>query len=106
MSVAPEVSVVMGVRNGGEELAPSVESILAQRDIALELIVVDDGSTDGTAERLAAFAARDARVRVSRQEPSGLTAALVRGCDVARAPMIARNDAGDRSHPERLRRQK
>ena len=101
----PEVSVVLGVRNGGTGLAASLESILAQREVDLELIVVDDGSTDDTPRLLAEISARDGRLRVVRQESRGLTAALIAGCAAARAPLIARQDAGDRSHPERLRRQ-
>ena len=71
----------------------------------LELIVVDDGSTDGTADLLASYAKRDRRLRVVRQENAGLTAALVRGCAAARAEFIARHDAGDISHEDRLARQ-
>jgi glycosyltransferase involved in cell wall biosynthesis len=99
----PEVSVVMGVRDGGEPLAASVESILAQRGVEIELLVVDDGSTDGTIERLEQRARREARLRILRRPPEGLTAALAAGCAAARAPLVARQDAGDQSHPERLR---
>jgi len=103
--LVPAVSVVMGVRDGGADLAATLDSILGQRGVELELIVVDDGSTDGTPELLAGYAMRDARMRVERQEATGLTRALIRGCDLARAPLIARQDAGDLSHPERLARQ-
>jgi glycosyltransferase involved in cell wall biosynthesis len=101
----PEVSVVMGVRDGAAALPATLASVLAQEGIALELVVVDDGSADATPELLAAAAARDPRVRVLRQEPAGLTAALIRGCAAARAPLVARQDAGDLSLPGRLRRQ-
>ncbi len=104
MSV-PEVSVVMGVRNGAAELPATVASVLAQQGVELELVVVDDGSTDATPEILASFGARDPRLRVLRQEAGGLTAALVRGCAEARAPLVARQDAGDLSPPGRLQRQ-
>lgn len=104
--IAPEVSVVMGVRDAGSELSRTVDSILGQQGVELELIVVDDGSTDGTPNLLAARAALDPRLRVLRQEPAGLTAALILGCAAARAPLVARQDAGDRSHPERLRLQR
>ena len=102
---APQVSVVIGVRNGGDRLTAAVRSILAQEEVTLELIVVDDGSTDTTAEVLAAEAANDPRLRVLRQESAGLTAALIRGCAEARAPFIARQDADEVSAPHRLRRQ-
>lgn len=105
MSQAPEVSVVVGVRNGGTSLGPSLASVLAGSGIDLELVVVDDGSTDGTAALLAELAASDPRIRRFRQEPAGLTRALIRGCGESRGTFIARQDVGDRSFPGRLERQ-
>jgi glycosyltransferase involved in cell wall biosynthesis len=102
----PEISVVVGVRDGGAETLPSVASVLSQEGVELELIVVDDGSTDETPEVLAGLARRDPRVRVIRQEAEGLTAALIRGCAAARGELIARQDIGDASLPGRLARQR
>jgi glycosyltransferase involved in cell wall biosynthesis len=96
-------SVVMAVFNGGPALQNTLESISGQTERDFELIVVDDGSTDETAEILANY--RDPRLRVISQENVGLTRSLIRGCDAARAPLIARHDSGDRSHPERFARQ-
>jgi len=97
------ISVVLPVRDGERFVREAVESVLAQTYADLELIVVDDGSTDGTAAALAGF--RDERLRVLRQEPSGLVAALRRGVAEARAPLVARMDADDVSEPARLERQ-
>jgi glycosyltransferase involved in cell wall biosynthesis len=97
------VSVVLPVRDGERFLREAVESVLRQTYSDLELIAVDDGSTDGTAALLAGFG--DERLRVLRQEPSGLVAALRRGVAEARAPLVARMDADDVSEPERLARQ-
>jgi glycosyltransferase involved in cell wall biosynthesis len=105
MSPEPEVSVVLATRDAVADLKASAVSVLSQEGVNLELIVVDDGSTDATPELLAELAARDPRMRVLRQEAEGLTEALVRGCAAARAPLIARQDAGDLSLPGRLRRQ-
>jgi glycosyltransferase involved in cell wall biosynthesis len=91
----PEVSVVMSVYNGAQSLRASVASVLAQEGVELELIVVDDGSTDASARVLDEMAASDARVRVLHQENLGLTRALIRGCAAARGTYIARQDAGD-----------
>jgi glycosyltransferase involved in cell wall biosynthesis len=99
------VSVVMPVRDGERFLRQAVDSVLDQTLVDLELIVVDDGSTDSTPELLAAAAARDSRVRVHRQEPGGLTVALNAGCALARAPLIARMDADDVMIGHRLERQ-
>lgn len=102
---APVVSVVVSVYQCAATLERSLDSVLAQDLRELELIVVDDGSSDGSAARLDALAARDARVRVLRQDNRGLTAALVRGCAAARGAFIARHDADDLSLPGRLSRQ-
>jgi len=101
MSEQPQVSVVMSVYNGAATLRETLDSIRAQQDVAFEVIVVDDGSTDGTAEIL--DQAKD--LRVIHQQNQGLTRSLITGCRAARAPFIARHDCGDRSHPDRLRKQ-
>lgn len=102
----PTVSVLMSVYNGGELLRSSARSILSQHYNDLELIVVDDGSTDATCAFLADLANTDARVRVLRNEQNqGLTASLNRAFTVARGALIARQDADDVSRPDRLARQ-
>jgi glycosyltransferase involved in cell wall biosynthesis len=100
-----EVSVVMAVRDGAAHVAAAIESVLAQRDVALELVVVDDGSRDGTPEILAGFSREDPRVRTLAKPAAGLTAALLEGVAQARADLVARQDADDRSLPGRLRSQ-
>ena len=100
-----KLSVVMSVFNGAAQLPATLESHAAQTDTDYELIVVDDGSTDDTPRILAEAAMRDPRIRVLTQTNAGLTRALIRGCDDARAEIIARHDCGDRSHPERFVRQ-
>jgi glycosyltransferase involved in cell wall biosynthesis len=99
------VSVVMPVRDGERFLREALDSTLAQARADLELIAVDDGSTDATPEILAEAAERDSRVRVVRQEPGGLTVAINAGCALARGPLIARMDADDVMLPDRLERQ-
>jgi glycosyltransferase involved in cell wall biosynthesis len=95
----------MPVRDGERFLVEAVESVLGQTLSDLELIVVDDGSTDGTAGLLVELARRDARVRVVTQAPGGLAVALNAGCALASAPYIARLDADDVALPDRLERQ-
>jgi glycosyltransferase involved in cell wall biosynthesis len=97
----PLVSIVMSVYNGAARLRETLDSILAQCGVDFEVIVVDDGSTDETAAILDATAG----LRVIHQQNQGLTRSLVTGCRAARAPFIARHDCGDRSHPDRLRKQ-
>ncbi len=95
----------MPVRDGERFLREALESVLGQALADFELIVVDDGSTDGTAALLAGAARRDERVRVLTQAAGGLTAALNAGCALVRAPVIARMDADDVALPDRLTRQ-
>jgi len=104
VSDTPAVSVLMAVRNGAPWVGEALESVLAQTAPDLELIVIDDGSTDATPAVLAAF--RDRRLRRDRQEPAGLTRALNRAVALARAPLLARLDADDRAQPDRLARQR
>ena len=101
----PQVSVVMSVYNGMENLPETLDSVLSQAGCDLELIVVDDGSTDGSERILDEYAARDRRVRVIHQQNTGLTRALIRGCAEAQGEFIARQDSGDISLPGRLERQ-
>jgi glycosyltransferase involved in cell wall biosynthesis len=105
MSASCEISVVMSVYNGASNLAVSMNSILSQERVALEFIVVNDGSSDNTGEILDDYARRDNRVRVIHQENTGLTRALICGCAVATGEFIARQDVGDISLPGRLARQ-
>lgn len=101
----PQVSVVMSVFNGDEDLAGTIESILSQSFCDFEFIIVDDGSTDGTSAILKDYADRDSRIVIVTQQNTGLTRALIRGCDRARGEFIARQDVGDRSLTNRIERQ-
>jgi glycosyltransferase involved in cell wall biosynthesis len=92
----------MPVRDGAAYLAASIDSVLGQDFENFELVVVDDGSTDATADILHRYAARDSRVVILRQEREGLVAALNRGLAAAKAPLIARLDADDIALPVRL----
>ena len=98
----PKVSVVMSVYNGERLLRQAVESILNQTFPDFEFIVVDDGSTDGTAEILSGYAKADPRLCVVTQENRGLIRSLNRAIGMARGEYIARMDADDISMPERL----
>ena len=100
-----EVTVIMGVRDGGPLLVPAVRSILSQVGVDLQLFVMDDGSTDGTAGVLATLAAADSRLTVYTQENQGLGRSLNTLCAKATSPFVARMDADDLSLPWRLKEQ-
>jgi hypothetical protein len=96
----------MTVRNVERFVAQAVESVLGQTLRELELIVVDDASSDGTPDILSIFARRDSRVRIHRHDTHlGIPAALNLACRRARAPLIARLDGDDVAVPDRLERQ-
>ena len=97
----PAVSVVMAMFNEARFAVEAAESVLRQTFTDLELIVVDDGSTDGGAELIEALP--DTRIRLLRQSNAGLAAALNAGIGLARAPWVARHDADDVSVADRLR---
>ena len=101
---APAVTIAMPVYDGGRELRLAVQSILDQTFAGWELILVDDGSTDGAVAALAGLA--DPRVRILADgQNRGLAARLNQVIGLARAPLIARMDHDDIAHPERLARQ-
>jgi glycosyltransferase involved in cell wall biosynthesis len=102
----PDVSVVMSVHNGEVRLPVTLDAILSQEDVSLEVLVVDDGSSDGSLKILRGYAARDPRVKILEQSHQGLTRSLIRGCACATADYVARHDVGDRSSPQRLALQK
>jgi glycosyltransferase involved in cell wall biosynthesis len=99
----PDVTVLLPVRNGERDLREAIESVLAQTFRDFELVVVDDGSTDESADLVGTI--HDERVRLVRQKPLGLVEALRRGLAEARGELVARMDADDVSLPTRLERQ-
>jgi glycosyltransferase involved in cell wall biosynthesis len=96
----PLFTIGIPVFNGMPYLPESIESMLAQSYPHFEVIVVNDGSTDDSLRYLQNL--RDPRVRVISQPNRGITAALNRALEEARAPWLVRMDADDISHPERL----
>ena len=99
----PLVSVIMPMHNAEATVDYAVRAILAQTEARLELIVVDDASTDGSVEAAFAAARGDARVRIIQQEQNqGAYAARNRGLAEARGRYITVNDADDWSHQSRL----
>ena len=104
-----EVSVVIPTFNRWPMLAEAVASVIAQRGVDFELIIVDDGSIDETAARLPGLAetlrAANRPVRILRTENHGPAAARNRGVAAIRAPFIAFLDSDDLWQPGKLQRQ-
>lgn len=103
---APQVSVVLPVFNAEAFLATALQSLVKQTLTSLEVLVVDDASTDGSLAVAKAFAAQDKRVKVIQQhENQGAYAARNRGLKEAQGQLITVHDSDDWSHPEKLARQ-
>lgn len=101
----PLVSVVMAAYNAGPYLSLAAGSALAQTMPDLELLILDDGSTDDTPQTAQALLASDRRVRYHRHENSGQCATKNRGIALARAEYVAFLDADDTWRAEKLERQ-
>lgn len=99
------ISVVMPAYNVERFVAEAVESVLNQTHRDLELIAVDDGSTDGTKAILEHYASLDSRMRVIAQPNGGVAAARNAGIEIAQSQWIAVMDADDLMEPHRLERQ-
>ena len=105
MNHAPLVSVILPVYNGVEFVGCALESALRQTYRHLEIIAIDDGSTDGTAAVLHLYALQDSRIRVFTQANGGVARARNRGLAEARGDFIAPLDADDLWQPAKIERQ-
>ena len=95
MSSKPLVSILIPAYNAQEFLADTVRSALAQSWSPKEIIIVDDGSRDGSLEMLREFSQRDSRMKVISRANTGLVGALTDGLRQSRADLIARMDSDD-----------
>jgi glycosyltransferase involved in cell wall biosynthesis len=102
---SPLVSVLLPVYNAERFLGAAMRSVLAQSFRDFELLVLDDGSSDGSRRVAEGLAAEDARVRVLSGENRGIVGVLNRGLEAARGSLIARMDADDVARPARFETQ-
>lgn len=98
----PEVTVLMSVYNGEMFLKEAIDSILSQTFRNFEFLIINDASSDGSRNIIASFPDRRIRL-IDNPSNIGLTKSLNKGLDLARGKFIARQDADDISHPERLK---
>jgi len=99
----PLASILMSVYNAGEYLRPSVQSILSQTYSNLEILIINDGSTDGCMYSISDL--KDTRVRIISQSNSGKSVALNRALQELSGTFYAIQDADDTSYPHRIERQ-
>ncbi len=103
-TLAPRAAVIVPVFNGERFVRATLDSVRAQSVRALEIVVVDDGSTDSTQRLLREMAAEDPRVVVLAQDNAGVAAARNRGAAATTAPILAFCDADDWWDPVFLER--
>ena len=101
----PLVSVIIPAFNAAEYIRQTLNSVLAQTYQAMEVIVVDDGSSDATGAIVEEFVKKDARVQLVRQSNAGVGAARNTAIRMARGEYIAPLDADDIWFPEKLEKQ-
>jgi glycosyltransferase involved in cell wall biosynthesis len=102
---SPQISVILPCYNAAETLDEALESLAAQSFSNFEVLAVDDGSTDDTGLILDRWAKSDSRFKHISCPHAGVISASNVGMLASQAPYIARTDADDRSHPERLAKQ-
>lgn len=102
MNREPKISILLPIWNAERTLGAALRSISRQSEADFECVAVDDGSSDGSAAMLLAFAANDERFRVVTRNHEGLVSALNTGAELCRAPVIARMDSDDFMHRDRL----
>ncbi|WP_239806519.1 glycosyltransferase family 2 protein [Croceicoccus hydrothermalis] len=99
---APFFSVVIAAFNAERTIAEAIDSVLAQTEQDFEIIVIDDGSTDGTLLAAMKRAETDDRIKLISRNNSGVSAARNCGVGNSRGRMLAFLDADDAWHPEKL----
>ena len=105
MSTAGCVSVIIPAYNAAATIDETLRSVRSQTHRTLEILVIDDGSTDETADVVCAQAAQDSRIRLVRQENRGVAVARNRGIEEATAELVAFVDADDLWAPEKIEKQ-
>jgi len=95
----PTLSVIMPVYNGRADLSEAVDSLLQQTVVPQQIIIIDDGSTDGTDQLIEEYCQRDARIQLVRNAHGGVSAARNKGLELATGDFIYFMDADDLTGP-------
>jgi len=105
MSKDPQISIILPVYNDGDRVEGAIESVLQQSFDSIELLIVNDGSTDHTSDTLEEYDDHPQINIITHDENRGLPVALNTGLDYANGEYVMRQDSDDRSLPGRIRRQ-
>lgn len=101
----PSISVIMPIYNAEQYIDAAIESVINQTFADFELLLLNDGSTDGSLARLEHFAAIDSRCKIFSSENKGIVLTLNSGIELAQAEVICRMDADDICRPQRFEKQ-
>jgi len=101
----PRVSVLLPVKDAEDTLSAALDSMVRQSEEDFEILAIDDGSSDSSPEILRALASEDSRIRFLPSNGTGIVGALNLGLEKSGAHLVARMDADDLSHPDRLQTQ-
>lgn len=101
----PRISVIVPCHNGADTVVEALQSIVSQTFRDIEILVLDDGSTDDSFNIIEKISAEDSRVKIEASSKSGIVSSLNKLLDRASGEYIARMDADDIAHPHRLERQ-
>jgi len=101
----PAVSVIMPCYNVAKTIDEAVQSLLQQTLQEIEILAINDGSTDTTIECLQGWSKKDQRLQILQRPHKGIIPALNAGLAHCRAPLVARMDGDDIAHPDRLEKQ-
>jgi len=100
------ITVLLSAYNEARTIGRTLDSVLSQTIRDVEVLIIDDGSTDGTAGIVSGYSSADCRIRILRNEVNrGLAHSLNTGVRAAEGGLIARIDAGDLCDPQRLEMQ-
>ena len=99
------VSIIMPAYNAEEYIGEAIESLMSQTHKNIELIIINDGSTDETINIIKRYSAKDPRIRHLTQKNGGQSIARNAGIKIAKGAFIAYHDADDTSHPERIEKE-
>jgi glycosyltransferase involved in cell wall biosynthesis len=102
----PPISVLLPCHNAAATVDETLASLVEQTEPDMEIVAVDDGSTDATVSRLVEWRERDPRIRIVQRQHEGVVAALTAAASLARGTFLARMDADDVSAPRRMERQR
>lgn len=104
MNESPWISIIIPVYNAGQYFEECLQTVCGNTQLDIEIILIDDGSTDGSGNTARKWAAKDVRVRYIQQENQGCSSARNHGIELARGKWIMFVDADDTIEPDTMKK--